>query len=212
MRWYWIVGAIVLLGFILGDDDTPSNIITTEPKTPTFTATKSTTSTRLSNTVERTTSISLFVTGNAVNVRSGPSVGSSILGKKYKGDVVQKIDQSGNWTKINFGSNFAWISSNYVSSQRPIAPSVRSNPQPKRTVAAPTSREISLAKKEIIRRSIAQYPGSCPCPYNRDRAGRRCGGRSAWSKPGGYSPLCYESDISNARIQTYFTRVRGASN
>ena len=64
----------------------------------------------------------------------------------------------------------------------------------------------------MIRQSIATYPGSCPCPYSRDRAGRRCGGRSAWSKPGGYSPLCYESDITDARAASFLARSRGATN
>ena len=46
-----------------------------------------------------------------------------------------------------------------------------------------------------IAESIANYPGSCPCPYSRASNGSKCGKRSAWSKPGGYEPLCYESDI-----------------
>lgn len=36
---------------------------------------------------------------------------------------------------------------------------------------------------------------ACNCPYDRDSAGRICGNRSAWSKPGGKRPICYESDI-----------------
>ena len=44
-------------------------------------------------------------------------------------------------------------------------------------------------KQEIIKESIGSYRGSCPCPYNTDRAGRRCGARSAYSRPGGRSPI-----------------------
>lgn len=59
-----------------------------------------------------------------------------------------------------------------------------------------TYAETSVAKKrQMIRRSIASYSGSCPCPYSRARNGSSCGKRSAWSKPGGASPLCYLSDI-----------------
>jgi hypothetical protein len=43
-------------------------------------------------------------------------------------------------------------------------------------------------KQEIIKASIASYRGSCPCPYSTDRAGRKCGARSAYSKPGGAFP------------------------
>ena len=49
-------------------------------------------------------------------------------------------------------------------------------------------------KSRIIQESIASYPGNCPCPYNTARNGSRCGKRSAWSRPGGYSPICFETD------------------
>jgi hypothetical protein len=40
-------------------------------------------------------------------------------------------------------------------------------------------------KRQIINESLSHYRGNCPCPYNTDRAGRRCGARSAYSRPGG---------------------------
>ena len=67
-----------------------------------------------------------------------------------------------------------------------------------------TDQEI---KKILIQESIMAYSGSCPCPYNTDRGGRRCGGRSAWSRPGGADPLCYESDVSDYMVDRY--RGRG---
>lgn len=63
-------------------------------------------------------------------------------------------------------------------------------------------------RQELIRQSIASYPGNCPCPYNRDRAGRRCGGRSAYSRPGGAAPLCYESDVPQAMVDAYRARLK----
>jgi hypothetical protein len=56
-------------------------------------------------------------------------------------------------------------------------------------------------KQRIIRESIASYSGSCPCPYNTDRAGRRCGARSAYSRPGGYAPICYPADVTPAMVR-----------
>lgn len=53
----------------------------------------------------------------------------------------------------------------------------------------------------VIAQSIASYSGSCPCPYNVDRGGRSCGRRSAYSRPGGRSPLCYESDVSDQVVK-----------
>ena len=51
--------------------------------------------------------------------------------------------------------------------------------------------------EEMIKESIANYPGKCPCPYSIMSNGQKCGKRSAYSKPGGYEPLCYISDIKN---------------
>ena len=62
----------------------------------------------------------------------------------------------------------------------------------------------------LIRMSLASYPGNCPCPYNSDRAGRSCGARSAYSKPGGRSPLCYEHDSTPEMIQQFRARQAGA--
>ncbi len=66
----------------------------------------------------------------------------------------------------------------------------------------------SVIKKILIQRSLKSYPGSCPCPYFTDRAGRRCGRRSAYSKPGGYEPLCYESDVSSAAVKKYKSNLK----
>ena len=63
-------------------------------------------------------------------------------------------------------------------------------------------------RQMMIAESLRSYSGNCPCPYNVDRAGRRCGGRSAYSRPGGASPLCYPTDISAQMLQNY-ARQRG---
>jgi hypothetical protein len=59
----------------------------------------------------------------------------------------------------------------------------------------------------LIQQSIANYPGNCPCPYNIDRAGRRCGARSAYSKHGGYAPLCYAADVTKDMIAEFRVTV-----
>lgn len=58
-------------------------------------------------------------------------------------------------------------------------------------------------RQAIIRQSIASYSGSCPCPYSTTRNGSRCGGRSAYSRPGGAAPLCFASDVSAAQVAAY---------
>jgi len=58
-------------------------------------------------------------------------------------------------------------------------------------------------RKAMIAESIANYPGNCPCPYNKASNGSSCGRRSAWNRAGGESPLCYPSDISAAMVAGY---------
>lgn len=55
-------------------------------------------------------------------------------------------------------------------------------------------------KKQIVEESIASYPGRCPCPYNVMRNGSSCGGRSAWSRKGGYAPICYDREVTKEMV------------
>jgi len=64
-------------------------------------------------------------------------------------------------------------------------------------------------QQAIIRDSLAAYPGPCPCPYNYMRNGRACGGRSAYVRPGGYSPICYDRDITQDMMRSYRARHGG---
>ena len=58
-------------------------------------------------------------------------------------------------------------------------------------------------KQQIINQSIASYPSVCACPYSVARNGSRCGGRSAYSKAGGYSPLCYKTDVTDSMVSNF---------
>lgn len=58
-------------------------------------------------------------------------------------------------------------------------------------------------KQRIIKASIAEYPGNCPCPYNSASNGSRCGRRSAWNRAGGYAPMCFASDVTRADVSRW---------
>jgi len=68
---------------------------------------------------------------------------------------------------------------------------------------AKTDLTDSQIKQQIIQQSIASYPGNCPCPYSTARNGSTCGARSAYSKPGGYDPICYPNDVTQSMIEQY---------
>ncbi|CCJ87803.1 hypothetical protein BN133_4180 [Cronobacter dublinensis 582] len=38
------------------------------------------------------------------------------------------------------------------------------------------------------------------------RNGRACGGRSAWSREGGYSPVCYKREVTAQMIREWRER------
>lgn len=73
--------------------------------------------------------------------------------------------------------------------------------------AKQSSPSIEAIKQKIIKESIENYPGNCPCPYNTARNGSRCGKRSAYNRAGGYAPLCYPEDVSDRMVKEYKGRV-----
>jgi hypothetical protein len=79
-----------------------------------------------------------------------------------------------------------------------VASAWADSPQP------PTDAAI---RKILIKESRDAYDGNCPCPYDTDRAGRRCGKRSAYSRPGGEAPLCYDHDVTKEMIEAYRKRA-----
>lgn len=71
------------------------------------------------------------------------------------------------------------------------------------TVLAGAPLSDARVRQEIIEQSIADYQATghpCACPYNLARNGSSCGGRSAYSRPGGAAPLCYPSDVSGSMV------------
>jgi hypothetical protein len=58
-------------------------------------------------------------------------------------------------------------------------------------------------RQAIIQDSIARYQATghpCACPDNLARNGSRCGRRSAYSRPGGASPLCFDRDVTDGMV------------
>lgn len=140
----------------------------------------------------------VFVTGSFVNTRSGPGTEFAKLGGfQRETELFATGRTSDRWLEIQDRASglVGWMHGDYLSSSRPV------RPEPAvRQAALPPQRSDAEARQRIIRDSIARYSGSCPCPYNTDRAGRRCGGRSAYSRPGGRAPLCYPEDVSAAMV------------
>lgn len=153
----------------------------------------------------RQTENTQFFTTSHLRLRDGPSTNAEVITPLEPGTPVISFARAGAWHQVTVGLNKrkGWVHGDYLSGTRPTAFDKPRPQAPLRGQSFTCTVPIPTLKDQMIRESIARYPGSCPCPYNTDRGGRRCGGRSAWSRPGGYSPLCYPSDISSDMVREF---------
>lgn len=74
---------------------------------------------------------------------------------------------------------------------------------------APASAQRGLSNQElaeaIVRECLAVYHTGrpCACPEDKAHNGSRCGGRSAYDRPGGAAPFCYVKDVSAEQVAAY---------
>ncbi|APO75217.1 SH3 domain-containing protein [Rhizobium etli 8C-3] len=160
--------------------------------------------------------VTRFVTGRRVALRSGPGKAYGILDRYDSGRELVVTETAGDWSKVRDGltRREGWISTALLSDERPSTPQPdqreqrASNDADTRAGADPVIPAVpqisdSMVIQRIIAESISMYPGSCACPYNTDRGGRRCGKRSAYSRGGGYAPVCFAGDVSPGMIQSF---------
>jgi hypothetical protein len=98
------------------------------------------------------------------------------------------------------------------------APSPSSTPSAKATQPPPTAPQSETKRRVeivltvatiaaiIVKASRDRYCATghpCACPDDLMRNGQACGGRSAYSRPGGAAPLCYPTDVSAEMIDAY---------
>lgn len=68
------------------------------------------------NTETPSTGKKATVTASALNVRSGPSTNNSIVGKAYRGNTVEILENSNGWSKIKLSNGqVGWASAQYLS-------------------------------------------------------------------------------------------------
>ena len=56
----------------------------------------------------------VLVTTDNLNVRSSPSTSSNVLGKVHNGDKLNGYAVEGNWVKVSFNNQFAYVSLSYI--------------------------------------------------------------------------------------------------
>lgn len=159
----------------------------------------------------------LFAQVNRLNIREAPGAHTKSLGSVGVGTRFRVHDSRGSWVRVSndeLGLS-GWVSRNYLGISKGTEPKaalpIKQTAKPARAVPKPQiiapkiTETVALddVVQRIIENSIASYPGRCPCPYNRDRAGRQCGGRSAYNRAGGYAPICFRQDVTAEMINKY---------
>lgn len=73
----------------------------------------------------------------------------------------------------------------------------------------PTKRPMSDQQiaEVLVKGSIANYTGECPCPYSTDKNGKKCGDTSEYVVSPG-ELLCYPDDVSQRQIFEYRAKNR----
>ncbi|WP_421577957.1 SH3 domain-containing protein [Shinella sp. M31] len=151
-----------------------------------------------------------YVSGKRVGFRSGPSTTDPIIDRFDAGRMVFLMEQAGDWARIrdDLTQHEGWIATRFLSETE-----TKTNAAPAKTEKKPEEIEVaipvvpdSVLIQRIIAESLDSYPSSCACPCSRDRAGRRCGKRSAYSRPGGYAPVCFPGDVTKAMIEAFRSR------
>ena len=132
-------------------------------------------------------------TNAQINLRATPSVSSKLLGYGVAGDRVQVIQQAASadgdrktWYQVQFPNSGAvgWIREDFMRLTTNQIPSESpTTSEPPTTSESPTPSIGSPIRNPVS--------GSCQCPYDTDKRGRQCGGKSAYSRPGGARPACY---------------------
>lgn len=151
-----------------------------------------------------------YVSGKRVGFRSGPSTTDPIIDRFDSSRKVFLMERAGDWSRIrdDLTQHEGWIATRFLSeieARTKAAPAKTEKKPEEIEVAVPVVPDSVLIQR-IIAESLDSYPSSCACPYSRDRAGRHCGKRSAYSKPGGYSPVCFPGDVTKAMIDAFRSR------
>lgn len=112
-----------------------------------------------------------------VNIRSGPSTSTKVVGGLYRGQTVAAVSRSGSWTKIKFRSRTAYVYSKYLTGSDSL-PSTKSS-QTSETTTAVNLRKgpgLSYARITVLpRRTTVTLTGKAARGYTEVTYGSRRG-------------------------------------
>lgn len=175
---------------------------TTPPKTVTVALPNPAPTPQATQTIVSYKPKNMYVDASRLNVRNAAGKHGKVIWTLKRDQQVQVTNKEGDWLYIEHSRFKGWVFGTYLTNK----PALKQASVPKKTKKKTAGLSTSRIKKILIKRSHAYYSGNCPCPYNRTSRGYKCGKRSAYSRPGGASPLCYPSDVSAQMVAEYRAR------
>jgi SH3-like domain-containing protein len=193
-----VVGPMYLLGKL---SNTPTPIVAPKVSETVQQSTTSIAVAQIENHIESKPAEYRYVTGTKLNVRLTPEFLGIKIDVFKLGEKLLIIEENGDWAKVKSVFVEGWVLKKFLSSNL-TTKEVLEPPKQVKLVKKPQVDTADIIKK-IITNSIASYSGRCPCPYFTDRAGRSCGRRSAYSRAGGASVICYPEDVTPEMISSF---------
>ncbi|MGV1910363.1 SH3 domain-containing protein [Agrobacterium vitis] len=129
----------------------------------------------------------LFTLSDA-KLRQSPSKTAAVIWTVPKNTAVVSLAQASGWHRVQVSQFTGWIQGSALGVSRPAAVKPKSEKSLKEPIVPVRPLEPTHRAGQPMR---DPYVGTCDCPYDLMRNGRACGGRSAYSRPGGRSPQCY---------------------
>ncbi|MBD1927069.1 SH3 domain-containing protein [Trichocoleus sp. FACHB-90] len=117
----------------------------------------------------------------SLNVRQSNSADAPVIGVLSNGEQVTVKYIGLKWFYVSGSSVTGYVSGEYIAD---------CSDTPEQSEPTQIPEQASPAPEALIPIRSSQQ-GICQCPYDTDRRGRECGGRSAYFKPGGENPVCY---------------------
>lgn len=146
-----------------------------------------------------------YIKGKRVALRSSAQKGSTVIDRLNNGYKVEIIEAGTEWTHVRdpLTRREGWVASHLLTEKpSPETETKKKQSLPDLKKNIPIISDAVIIQKIIVA-SLAEYDGPCPCPYNRDKRGHSCGKRSAYSRPGGASPVCYPQDVTKQMLQAW---------
>lgn len=122
-----------------------------------------------------------------LRMRQGPGTTYPAIVTLEKGTRLEVFATDGEWLQVTAPPKSGWVHGSFVTDS-PVTVEKRSI----KHESVPARRLVRTMPENRSGQPMRDaYVGTCDCPYDLMSNGRRCGGRSAYSRPGGRSPQCY---------------------